>query len=609
MARIRVTARRSGPAAPNPRGEHLGDGPREPPEFVEPPRETCPDATAAQLALQSRCAAAAPPASAEAQPLAGLGALNREPGVLLRLFASFSADERARLALVARSWAAYLARPEAWQVLDVSPAGGIPRALISDSLLRGAAARACGTLHTLDVSDCVWRLCIEARTDGGPLDDGEDGEVEGMQDDEALQKRRYVSLAAILSVLAANGAALRVLRALCARELCDAPAAAGLRPPQLLAALGAAPSLAALHADVACMPCQAPALLRGEGPYGPLRVRRLALCGQYRQCLHDDPAARPNGPCDPSGDDHTLCPALAAQLGAHAPLVELELDRVHLGPDAEGAARALAACRNVRALAVHGAEGPASTTGYARQAPALAPETTLAALLPPLRELRLQLPMPLHARDASRLAQQLRDAPLQALSLQWPGVDRTAWPGTHWIPYDAPDAAVALAAGLAGHPTLRRLWLRDWPLQPAPGGAVTAPALLGALLAHAPALEALCVSGGLVTHACEQNGADDAHAAALLAALAASGGGAPRLRHLSVPSEGLCGLTAAAVRAAAPALRTLTLLMGDDEGVKHHNSEYCRRGRGAVRRWVPRRDLLNDTPPQKPASDAEEEDA
>jgi hypothetical protein len=606
MARTRVTSRRT--TGSDTHGEYLGFCARYHYEFVtDAPRDACAEATAAQHALQRRCAAAAAAAPSEPQPVAGLGALNREPDVLLRLLAAFPPDERARLALVHRSWAAFLARPECWQVLDLAPAGGGARAAVCDRLLRGAAARACGTLHTLDVSDGLWRLCIEDRYPEGPPadrdeDDGELGDDALALTDEALRRRRFISTAALLSVLAANSASLRVLRALCTHELCDAPVAAGLRPPQLLAALAAAPALTAMHADVACMPAQAPALLRGEGPYGPLRVRRLVLCGQYRENESDDPAARPGG------DDHTLDPGLAAHLAAHAPLCELELDRMHLAPDdvAEAAA-ALAACRNVRALWAHGADGHASEHGYGRQAPALPADTALAALLPPLRQLSLQL-QPLDAGEASRLARQLRAAPLQALSLTWPGADRTAWPATVWVPHEAPDAATALAAGLAEHPTLLRLWLRDFPLQPAPGGAITAPALLRTLTAHASALEALHLSGGRVTDDDddEQRAANEEHAAEFLGALAAASTGAPALRHLSVPWAGLGGLAADEARAAAPALRTLTLLMGDDVGVKHHNAEYFRRGRGAVRRWLPRHDLLNDPPFAKPASDEDE---
>ena len=226
------------------------------------------------------------------------------------------------------------------------------------------------------------------------------------------------------------------------------------------------------------------------------------------------------------------------------------------------------------------------------------------------RTLALQLPL-LDAGEAARLAARLRAAPLQALSLTWPGADRTAWPQTWWMPHEAPDAAAALAAGLEGHPTLRRLWLRDWPLaQPAAGGAITAPALVAMLTAHAPVLQNLHVSGGLVTDEGTdeaQDGANEEHAAAFLAALSEASAGAPALRHLSVPTAGLCALETAQARAAAPALRTLTLLYGDDRGVKGSNQKWITRGRGAARKWLPRRDLLNDPPPKMAASDEEED--
>ena len=359
MARTRVTCRPSrasaAAAASNP---SLGECVRSHGEFTEAAREACADATAAQRGLQARCAAAAAALPAEAQPLAGLGALNRVPELLLRLLCALPPDERARLALVHSSWAAFLARPACWQALDLLPAGGVVRARVTDALLRGAAARAGGALHTLDLSDALWRLCTERR-DGFYREEDEETAWRGW--DEALKRRPFVSLDAALSVVAANADSLRVLRAHCALELCDAPASAGLRPPQLRALLRAAPALAALNADAACMPDQAPALLRGDAPYGPLRLRRLALCGQYRRRERDDPAARPGG------DDHTLDAALAVLLRAHAPLRELELDRVHLAPGDEAAAAAVAACvaGGVRALCVRGADGAAADHGHA----------------------------------------------------------------------------------------------------------------------------------------------------------------------------------------------------------------------------------------------------
>jgi hypothetical protein len=477
-------------------------------------------------------------------------------------------------------------------------------------LLKGAAARACGKLHTLDVSNCLWRLCIENRDpeqchmrdeDDGELDDDDDNQE--WLTDEALKRRQFISTAVLLSVLAANADSMRVLRAHCTHELCDSPVAAGLRPPQLQALLEAAPKLTAFHADLACMPEQTPALLRGEGVYGPLRVRRLTLCGQYREHENDDPAARPSDPWEPYGDDHMLDAGLVVHLAAHLSLSELELDRVHVAETAT----ALASCTRITALRVHGADGPASVDGYERQLPLLLAESALATILRPLHQFSLQLPL-LDAREAHRVAQQLLAAPLQTLSLTWPGHDRTAWPETEWVPHQAPQGVMALVSGLAGHPTLRRLWLRDFPLQVSHhGAAVTVSSLLRTLLAvHMPTLETLHLSGGRVTDDyTAQHEANEEFKTEFLEALAAASTGAPALRHLSVPWEGLHGLSADEVRTAAPTLRTLLLLLGDDVGVKHYNAEYTRRGRGAVRRWLARHDVLNDPPYMEPAESDE----
>jgi len=593
MTRTRVTIRQSGPVIPDPQGAYLGFCARQHFEFTaDPPDVYSEEAVAAQTALQTRYATNSAAAAKKTPPLAGLGALNAEPGVLLHLFTTyFPADQRARLALVHPTWACFLARPTCWQVLDLS-ASGVD--VCCDKLLKGAAARACGSLHTLDVSACLWRLCIEARNpdpNGGNIDDCEFDDERIKLTDEGLNLRRYVSTAALLSVLAANSRSLRVLRAICTHELCDAPVAAGLRPPQLHAILAAAPGLTSFLADIACMLQQASPLLRNEGVYAPVRVRRLALCGHYREHENDDPRKRPEG------DDHILDASLVSNLAAHASLTELELDRVHF-EDVQVASSLASTCRNIRALRIHGADGPASEDGYMRQEPALPADTTLAALLPPLLELSLQLPTTnFDANEARRLAKQLLAAQsLQKLSLAWPGESRTEWPDTLWVPYHAPEAALSIVAGLAGHPTLRRLWLRDFPIELAPRGAVTAPAILRTVTMHSPALEVLHISGGRITHDDDQQRViNTVYTREFLSALAAAQSGAPALRHLSVPWEGLGGLTAAKARAAAPALHTLTLLLGDDEGVKQYNAEGVRRGRGAVRRWLPGRTVLNDS--------------
>ena len=90
-------------------------------------------AAAQQRSLQEPYVAAAASAAAPVVALAGFEAL--PPEVLPRIFAAVPVTERAALACVARSWAAYLARPEPWRVLDLSPGGGVPRTALSAGFL------------------------------------------------------------------------------------------------------------------------------------------------------------------------------------------------------------------------------------------------------------------------------------------------------------------------------------------------------------------------------------------------------------------------------------------------------------------------------------------
>jgi hypothetical protein len=172
--------------------------------------------------------------------------------------------------------------------------------------------------------------------------------------------------------------------------------------------------------------------------------------------------------------------------------------------------------------------------------------------------------------------------------------------------HEAPAMAEALAAGLVGHATLQRLWLRDLPRALTMDGSLAtgapqayARSLMAALLADAPALSALHMCGP----ALEQDVGEPR--GALLGALARASGsgagasgsssagaaaaGAPLLRRLSLPAAGLGALSAEDVRAAAPALRSLRLLSCD----------WCVSQRD---RWEQTVDLLN------PAAAEEEED-
>ena len=512
---------------------------------------------------------------------AGFEALPR--GAVLRIFELLPVDSRLRACGVARSWAAYLSRPEPWLMLDLSPGGGVARGAVSSALLRAAAARAGGALHTLDVSDCLWRLGLEGREETASDDCSSDTDSGADAQDEAGTPRRWLPQRVVLAVVAANAASLRVVRALCCTSPCDAPAAAGLRPPQLQLLLSAAPALKALHADVACTPAQAPTLLGGKGLYNPLRVRRLALCGIFRETDLPDAATA----------DHVASSSLLALCGEHATLRSLELERVALDGDAAVEALAQAAPRLEGLCLRGGSYGTGNTDDL--------PLSHLAMLLhrqgSPLRALRFSVG---DEMDAPATAEVLRAAPrLSELCLDG-----------GWGAYNTADVAVALVAALTGHPTLRRLWLRClssacYPYETPPEedeqvvvrSRPYVYALLGALLLDAPALQTLHASGS----AFHASGADRERRAeaeaALLATLARGAVGAPALRSLELPGDGLRQLAPAAVRAAAPALQHLVLLRWhiDEEyyspqsGVQPPDST-----RGADARWVHDVDLLDD---------------
>lgn len=83
--------------------------------------------------------------------------------VVAKIFTLLGVEERARAACVQVSWRDALKDGNLWTVLDLSPAGGIPRQRATDALLRGAAAKALGVgLRSLDVSGCSKDLLTES---------------------------------------------------------------------------------------------------------------------------------------------------------------------------------------------------------------------------------------------------------------------------------------------------------------------------------------------------------------------------------------------------------------------------------------------------------------
>jgi hypothetical protein len=156
--------------------------------------------------------------------------------LLSEVFARTPVDARARCAAVCKTWRDVLLERSLWPRLDLSPAGGVARALVTDALLRGAAAKARGGLTALDVSGC-----------------------------------RQLKNGALLKVVTANAGALTELCVWCGTERI-------VSIERVEPLLGVAPLLRVCHADVTAAAGAAPRrMLHNKPPFGPLRLHRLVV--------------------------------------------------------------------------------------------------------------------------------------------------------------------------------------------------------------------------------------------------------------------------------------------------------------------------------------------
>jgi hypothetical protein len=340
--------------------------------------------------------------------------------VAQRIFALLPADDRAICACVCRGWRALLADASLWTRLDLSAASGVI-CRVSDAALRGAAARAGGALEALNLH-------------GAGYD--------------------QISNAALLEVVAANARTLRELRVTGRCTPFDALAA-------LLRSGTALHTLCAAVTD--CGPEQAPALLRNEPPYGPLRLHSLSVCPQDGASLTEAPVLD-----------------VAAALPAHASLRSLQIMRAWLQSDA--------AC-GALVDAARAARLPSLQLQRCMLSPAFA--FALARLLDggALTELVLQ-----HCSG-------LLDEPAAAATLAFALGESTTltslelrrmnlWWG------DLPGAV--LLGALADHPSLQTLRCGDNPAHHGPESVAAAGAAFGVLVAaNAPALIALDISESL----------------------------------------------------------------------------------------------------------------
>jgi hypothetical protein len=328
-----------------------------------------------------------------------------------RIFALLPADARARSACVCRGWRALLEDVSLWTRLDLSKESGVT-VCVSRRVLLGAAARAGGALEALDLD------------------------------------REHVPLDALLAVLRANAGTLRQLRTGRFANGVEAT------PATLAALLRAAPALRELSTFVSCAPEQAPALLRNEPPYGPLRLRTMSV-----RMYADDAAAT----------------ALFAALPAHASLRCLVLVSARLQSEAVCAALVDAA------LAVR---LPSLELLDATASPALASALALLLRGGTLTRLRLfecrgWLEAP--AATAALASALEENTTLTSLQLTAVGLWQAHLPG-----------AVLLRA-LTGHPSLQKLHCA-YDNVPEAAAAAAGEALGALVAADAPALMELEVA-------------------------------------------------------------------------------------------------------------------
>jgi hypothetical protein len=226
----------------------------------------------------------------------------------LVVFALLPVDQRMRCAEVCRGWRDALLEHSLWMRLDMSPKAGFARPA-TDALLRAAASRAGGQLHSIDVGKCPG-----------------------------------ITQKALLAALTANAGTLCELRA----WMVENAAPTGFAYIETL--LRAAPQLRVFNADVECESvADARRLLRNEGAFARLRLRKLRVtfCGTHTEAS---------------------VLSLAADAAAHSGLVELVLEYAPLSaPAALDAVVAVALANHFCALSLYECRlSPASAPALAR---------------------------------------------------------------------------------------------------------------------------------------------------------------------------------------------------------------------------------------------------
>ena len=139
-------------------------------------------------------------------------------------------DARARAACVCRAWRAFLSDTSLWQVLDLTPAGGVAEARVTENLVRGAVRRAAGHLRVFSMN------------------------------------RAPDLHALVVEVVVSDGAGLE-----------EFTTGVRLSIDDLRTVFAAAPRLRVLNTHVLDECTELLPLLRNSPPYGPLRVSTLGV--------------------------------------------------------------------------------------------------------------------------------------------------------------------------------------------------------------------------------------------------------------------------------------------------------------------------------------------
>jgi hypothetical protein len=216
--------------------------------------------------------------------------------VLRVLFLALPVDARARAACVCRSWRAFLADPSLWQVLDLTPAGGVAAERLTLNLIRGASRRAAGQLRSFSLNH-------------------------------AFVPNFFDMPEWLVNLVWSDGAQLQQVNTDLA-----------LNVAQLDRVFAAAPRLQVLNASVSDTCAALIPVLRNDAPYGPLRISALSVGA---------PGFLGNGPVDPAD-----MLALAAAVAAHESLKDLSIRGLQFAPGLKALVD-VAAERRVSSLSIN----------------------------------------------------------------------------------------------------------------------------------------------------------------------------------------------------------------------------------------------------------------